>query len=656
MSNHLVNERSLYLLQHAHNPVDWYPWGPAALEKARLEDKPLLVSIGYSACHWCHVMAHESFENPQIAEIMNRLFVCIKVDREERPDIDKIYMDAIQMLSGHGGWPLNAFCLPDGRPFTGGTYFPPDDRRGRQMTWPMVLAKVSQAYQNKRSELDKISESLLSSMKLQNSIIPPQGHVLDFSLMEASAQQILSTHDHEFGGLGQAPKFPPSMALMFLLSIRDQVKAQQAASIDACVKKSLEAMALGGIFDQIGGGFARYSVDKYWKIPHFEKMLYDNALLIEVYTQAWARYREPLYEAIVAETIGWLQREMQSQTGGFAASLDADTEHEEGLTYVWTPTEVKNILGEGEGAAFCEAYEITNDGNFEHGKSNPHLQSPDFAVRQSFKSARERLLNVRQARPQPGKDTKKLVAWNSMLAKALVEAGFTFSKPEWTLLGKDVVDWIWNTCRVGADQLHSVVYESTPKFNGNLDDYVFYTGALLAVSSKVDWLTPGLSSEYLDKARQLLTYTLEHFGEGNEPGCFFTSDNHEQLVHRHKTWFDSAIPSANSELVHCLATINARLEEPRFQIAYEELRKAFIGMTERAPSGVCYALAGFSEDSRAVVVKVNSPSQIAEVQRILTLKPWRKACIVVDEELGGEMLVCKGKSCSADLASLDTSE
>jgi uncharacterized protein YyaL (SSP411 family) len=596
-------------------------------------------------------MAAESFEDTQIASLMNELFVCVKVDREERPDIDKIYMEAVQMLSGQGGWPLNVFCFPDGRPFTGGTYFPPDGRRGRQMTWPMVLTRVSEAYKTKQSELERVAGSLLENMQTQSMVIPPTATALDLALLERGAQHLLASHDHEFGGFGLAPKFPPSMSVLFLLSLRDQVSSELASSIDSCVQKTLNSMALGGLFDQVGGGFARYSVDKYWRIPHFEKMLYDNALLIEAYTQAWTRYREPLYEAVVTETIEWLRREMLHPSGGFAASLDADTEHEEGLTYVWTPAEVKSVLGEDQGAAFCRAYEITDAGNFEHGKSNPCLQTSDFAVRQSLASARARLLAVRQARPQPGKDTKRLVAWNSLMARALVEAGFYFSKPAWTQLGKDVTDWLWDSCRTDSNRLHSVCYDEGPRFNGNLDDYAFFTEALLAVSAKVDWLSPGLSAEYLRRAKVVLDATLEHFDD-TRPGCFFTSDDHEELVHRSKNWFDGAIPGGNSALVHCLSSVKARQEDAVLLKQYLDLSQAFIGMAERAPSGVSYALYGFSEDARTAVVKVSSKAKLDEVQLQLASKPWRRTHILVDEEAGEELLVCVGQSCSTSLSSL----
>mmetsp|Transcript_15476 Transcript_15476/g.28059 ORF Transcript_15476/g.28059 Transcript_15476/m.28059 type:complete len:668 (+) Transcript_15476:20-2023(+) len=651
MANRLANERSLYLKQHANNPVDWFPYGPEAFEKARKERKPVLISIGYSSCHWCHVMARECFENPDIAEQMNKLFVCIKVDREERPDVDKIYMDSMLIFNeGHGGWPLNMFCMSDGRPYYGGTYFPPVKLKGSIRSWPAMLTKMHASYKKNVSELDRHCQELIEVMESHRRIQYKTKREVDKDLMSSATNLILEDFNPNFGGFSIEPKFPPALPIMFLLSARHIAQTLTPSITDEAINVTLECMAKGGIYDQIGGGFARYSTDAYWRIPHFEKMLYDNALLIEVYTQAWTNYKKPIYEAVVAETIAWLKREMQSPSGGFASSLDADTEHEEGLTYVWTPEEIKKVLGEAEGAEFCRVYEITPSGNFHNGTSNPFLLTSDFSVRQSFAAAREKLLEVRQARPQPGKDPKKLVSWNSLLAKALVEAGFYFSKPEWTEMGKGIVDWIWNTCLKDGNRLHSVAYdEEGPKFNGNLDDYAFYTEALLAVSSKVDWICPGMSNEYLERAKSILTGILDHFPDEVDGGFYYTSDDHESLFMRSKSFFDDATPNGNASVVHCLSVICQRIDDERFSAALEGMKQFYSGHAKHFPFAAAYACAGFSEQFRTVVIKVRQAEKVAELQRELADKPWRKIHIIVDEGLSSEILVCKGKTCLPDL-------
>ena len=362
MPNRLTLENSLYLQQHADNPVDWYTWGDDAFKAAESSGKPLLVSIGYSSCHWCHVMAHECFEDEYIASIMNKHFVCVKVDREERPDVDQIYMEAVQMIQQQGGWPLNVFCLPDGRPFFGGTYFPPEDRGQGLIPWPQICMRISDFYKRSRSELvenaEAIEKNILSAAQ-ESSVGLESGELTADHLTEA-VLGICGNHDDRYGGFGDAPKFPPSMTLNFLCAIRPNVDSELAARIDVVTHTTLRAMAHGGIFDQVGGGFARYSVDAHWLIPHFEKMLYDNALLIDAYTRGWLDTREPLYAAVVEETIDWLEREMSAPEGAFYAALDADSEGKEGVYYVWTPEEVDTVLGLSVARDLRASYNITS--------------------------------------------------------------------------------------------------------------------------------------------------------------------------------------------------------------------------------------------------------------------------------------------------------
>jgi uncharacterized protein YyaL (SSP411 family) len=390
MPNQLHLQKSLYLRQHADNPVDWLPWGAEAFARAKKEDKPILVSIGYAACHWCHVMAHESFEDESIAKLMNTHFVCIKVDREEHPEVDSVYMEAVQMMNGQGGWPLNVFCLPDGRPFAGGTYFPPDETRGHALVpWPQLLMRVADYFQRQREDLTENATAVLGNLRAGNAPHKATGEALHPEDVLKAAAKLLASQDKDYGGFGSEPKFPPAMALDFLLVLRGTAAVEEGDTalgreIDQCINRTLTAMAHGGIYDQFGGGFSRYSVDRHWLIPHFEKMLYDNALLIGCYSRGWQRYNKPLYKAVVEETLDWLQRELQLPDGSFAAALDADAKGGEGSTYTWTPEEVEQVIGKEAAAQICEAYGISETGNFEAtGRCQPALLEPDAGIRAS---------------------------------------------------------------------------------------------------------------------------------------------------------------------------------------------------------------------------------------------------------------------------------
>ena len=386
MSNRLAHESSLYLRQHEANPVHWWPWCAEAFAEAKAKNKPVLVSVGYSSCHWCHVMARESFEQPWVADLMNQHFVCIKVDREERPEVDKLMMDAVQMIQGHGGWPLNCFCLPDGRPFFGGTYFPPEDRGHGQVPWPQLLMRVSDFYHRNKSELAANADAIAQNLTHLTRAPDADGSAPMPDDLVAAARRICEQHDDTFGGFGAAPKFPAPHTLNLLLGLRGAAAIEAdrslATRLDAVLTITLGAMARGGLFDQVGGGFHRYCVDRDWTVPHFEKMLYDNAQLLGTYAEAWARYRDPLYVDICEETVGWLLREMRTANGLFAASLDADTDHHEGTTYVWTAPEVAAALGD-EAFPFAQAYGLSDKGNFE-GKNIPKLKGDHAARKRSF--------------------------------------------------------------------------------------------------------------------------------------------------------------------------------------------------------------------------------------------------------------------------------
>ncbi|HKJ90066.1 MAG TPA: thioredoxin domain-containing protein, partial [Oceanipulchritudo sp.] len=622
MPNRLAHEDSLYLQQHADNPVDWYPWGGEAFTRARAEDKPVLVSVGYSACHWCHVMAHESFEDAYIAKLMNTHFVCVKVDREERPDVDQIYMDAVQMLNGHGGWPLNVFCLPDGRPFAGGTYFPPDERRGPNMVpWPQLLMRISDFYTRQREDLEENARAIIGNLEATNSPHHATGDPVTPADFLNATGKLLESHDSEFGGFGSAPKFPPSMTLDFLLAMRSSATVEMkypdtARSIDLAVNRTLTGMAHGGIFDQVGGGFSRYSVDPHWLIPHFEKMLYDNALLIDIYSKAAQRYPKPLYGQIVSETISWLEREMRAPGGGFHAALDADTEGEEGRTYLWNPEGVQAVLGETEGARFCEVYGITPEGNFENtGLSNPALLNGDPATRDNLAEARAQLLEARNGRAQPGLDTKCLTSWNGLLVRGLARAGWAFGNAKWVSAAESLAEWIWSTLRDGEDRLHTVAYNGKARGNGHLDDYANTIEGFLALCAVIDWVRPGASTTWLERARRLTESVQIHFKDSAAVGYFFTSDDHEALIHRKKDWFDNATPSGNASLAHAFTALEALTGEAEYGAEAGRLKVAYPGIVNAAPAAAGHALSAFVNKAVGIAVIKARPDADLEALR-----------------------------------------
>lgn len=675
MPNRLAHENSLYLRQHAENPVDWYPWGPEALQKARSEDKPILVSIGYAACHWCHVMAHESFEDDYIAKLMNTHFVCIKVDREERPEIDRIYMDAVQMMNGQGGWPLNVFCLPDGRPFAGGTYFPPDESRGVNMVpWPQLLMRVADFYNRQRNDLVENANAIMGNLEASNSPHQATGDPLQPDELLQAAGTLLDSEDKQFGGFGAAPKFPPAMSLDFLLAVRataavDLHQRDLAAQLDDAVNRCLTAMAHGGLFDQIGGGFARYSVDRHWIIPHFEKMLYDNALLLDIYAKAHQRYPRDLYRKVVLETIQFLDRELAAPNGAYFASLDADTTGGEGRTYLWSPDEIQKILGQEEGAAFCEAYGITAEGNFEDsGLSNPVLLDSDPAARQRFAPARKQLLRHRlDHKPQPARDEKTLTAWNALLCRAFTSAALACEQPDFLHKALRIAHWIWNDQRDDQGRLLRVAYPnatgdsaaSQASQPGNLDDYAYTAEAFLALAGLADWIEPGSSSLWIERAVSLFDTLQTHFADPAAMGYFYTAGDHPDLIHRKKEWFDNATPSAHSALLHAAAALEVITGEARYAKFIQQLRPAYPGIAAKAPMAVGYALAALTQHATGLaVIKIRPDVDLADLLHGLARKPCRPVWLLqspAHQSLPAAYQLCVGNQClppQNDLASL----
>jgi uncharacterized protein len=677
--NRLASEPSLYLRQHAQNPVHWLPWGDEAWARALAEDKPVLVSIGYSACHWCHVMAHECFEDEYIADLMNRHFVCVKVDREERPDVDQIYMEAVQMLTQHGGWPLNVFCLPDGRPFFGGTYFPPGDNNRGIIPWPQLLMRVADYYAKSRKELAENADNIVKNLAHSN---VPMGASAqskwDNRTLLAAAQSICTLHDDTWGGFGGAPKFPPAMTLDFLLAVRATAGAEQvrglALRLDNVVNITARAMAHGGLFDQFGGGFSRYSVDGQWLIPHFEKMLYDNALLLNFFAKAHRRYQNPLYAAVGEETVSWLLREMRHPAGPFYSALDADSEGHEGACYVWTPEQIREVLDEEDAQAICAAYNITGVGNFENGTSNPALVEADFSVRTKLAPLRAKLLATRQQRPPPGKDTKILLAWNALLIRGLAEAAFAFDKKDWFAAAQQCADWLWEKLSykdsAGFVRLRSVFYDTNPADENSkpetphsksvtafFDDYAFLAEALLGLAAYADWAEPDSSflEQNIARARALVETLRAHFRDPHELGYFFTADDHEQLAVRKKEWWDNALPSGHAALAHVLAGLHALTGEGAYAAELADLKKCYTGLVARAPMGVPHALAAFTWDAVGVaVLKVKGPCDWAALRAALAAKPYRPLYIIsaTDPAQPDGLQLCVGTQCTAPTANL----
>jgi uncharacterized protein len=563
-TNRLINETSPYLIQHAHNPVDWYPWGQEALEKSRNEDKPILLSVGYAACHWCHVMAHESFENEAIAQLMNDNFVCIKVDREERPDIDTIYMNAVQMMTGHGGWPMTVFLTPDLKPFYGGTYYPPVDRQGMP-GFPRVLLAMAEAYKTKREDVASSADSITAELQKTNRFYP-NNDVLTSDVFNEAYSALYAGFDKTYGGFGRAPKFPPSMTLMFLLRYFQRTNTQEAMHM---VEVTLHRMANGGMYDHLGGGFARYSVDNYWLVPHFEKMLYDNALLARVYLQAYQATQRPLYRRVAEEILEYVMRDLTDRAGGFYSSEDADSEGVEGKFYVWTRTEALEILGAEEGEIFCEFYDITESGNFEHGTSiinTPH-NPENFAERKKLSveelnkilaSGRKKLFYVREQRVRPGLDNKVLTAWNGLMLTAFAEAANILGRDDYRAVAERNADFIL-TDLMQDGRLLRTYKEGKAKLNGYVEDYAYVIEGLLATYEATFEL------KYFNQARSLADKMIEQFWDEKEEGFFFTSSDHEELITRTKDYFDNAIPSGNSVAALALQKLSLLSADTSYQ-------------------------------------------------------------------------------------------
>jgi hypothetical protein len=545
MANRLAHETSPYLLQHKDNPVDWYPWGEEALERAQREDKPLLVSIGYSACHWCHVMERESFEDAEVAAVMNDLFVCVKVDREERPDVDAIYMDAVQAMTGHGGWPLNAFLTPHGVPFYAGTYFPPDARQGMP-SWRMVLEGVAKGWAEQRDDIIDGSQRIVAHLEATARIEAPEAELRPETLDNALTAS-RRRYDAEYGGWGGAPKFPAASFIEFLLRRGEREMALH----------TLRRMAAGGMYDQVGGGFARYSTDVCWLVPHFEKMLYDNALLARAYLHAFQLTGEPLFERVTRETLDWALRELRQDEGGFASALDADSEGVEGKFYVWRVDEVREALGPELADTAIAHFGMTEAGNFD-GANIPVRATADPPELAEIKA---RLLEARERRVRPGLDDKRLTAWNALMISALADAGAALAEPRYVEAATAAAGFVLRDLRDADGRLLRTYNHGTAHLNAYLEDHAFLLEALLGLYEAT------FEPRWFAEARALADTMVDRFADRDRGGFFSTASDHETLIARRKDLEDAPLPAGGSAAAFGLLRLARLTGESRYEDA-----------------------------------------------------------------------------------------
>ncbi len=618
MPNHLAQETSPYLLQHRENPVDWYPWGEEALARARAEDRPILLSIGYSACHWCHVMERESFEDDATAAYMNEHFVCIKVDREERPDLDALYMEAVQAISGQGGWPMTVFLDPEGVPFYGGTYFPPDEGRGMP-SFRMVMEAVLDAFERKRDEIQARAAQMRAQLGAVGRIEPTPGMPAAPMLVEAT-ERLLGGADIERGGFGGAPKFPPASALELLLARGER----------EVTEKTLDAMLAGGIYDQVGGGFARYSVDADWLVPHFEKMLYDNALLAGAYLHGWQVFGHERYRRACKETLDWALREMRGPEGGFYSALDADSEGEEGRFYVWTPDEIRSVLGNPiatQNPANCikfssqqienlmQFYGVSEAGNFE-GRNILHLAGGvDADEPEELDAMRQALYEARAKRVWPGLDDKRLASWNALTIAALAEAGAVLERDDYLDAARSCAEFIWEQMRDPEGNLLRTYKDGRAHLNAYLEDHAFLIDALLSLYEAT------FEPEWFERARSLADTMVPRFGDEERGAFFSTSDDHESLIARRKEIGDHPIPSGNSAAALSLLRLAALTGERSYEQQGESVFRLFAKPASRHPEAFAHLLRAIDFHLAPTKEVALVGDELADLAKIIRARP-----------------------------------
>jgi uncharacterized protein YyaL (SSP411 family) len=582
MPNALAAESSPYLLQHANNPVDWHPWGPEALARARAEDKPIFLSIGYSACHWCHVMEHESFEDDAIARLLNEHFVSIKVDREERPDLDHVYMTAVQAISGRGGWPMSVFLTPDLEPFFGGTYWPPTSRMGMP-GFDRVLGSVIDAWQNRRDQAVEQARDL--AQKIREATAETSPGELSAAPLRSAEAMIERIFDHRHGGFGGAPKFPHPMDLRVLLRAWRRHPREELLKM---VTLTLDKMAAGGIYDHLAGGFHRYSVDERWLVPHFEKMLYDNALLAVCYLEAWQATGDTAHATTVRETLDYILREMTDAQGGFHSTQDADSEGVEGKFYVWRPAEIERVLGAAAAKTFCYCYDVSDEGNFEEANilNRPktldqcaQILSRDPAeLAAELAQSRQALLAVRSQRIAPALDDKVLVNWNALMIDALAQAGAVLGEPRYLAAARRAAEFILTELRRPDGRLLHAWRNGRARFDAYLDDYAYLINALVMLYES------DFDETWIDRAVELADVLLARFADPAGGGFYYTADDHEQLFTRHKDAQDSSVPSGNGMAATALLRLGKLTGRADYLTAAESTLAAFVGLMQQHPT------------------------------------------------------------------------
>lgn len=589
MTNRLALESSPYLLQHQNNPVDWFPWGEEALQLSKTENKPIFLSIGYSACHWCHVMEHESFENQAIAHELNERFVCIKVDREERPDLDQIYMNAVQVLTGRGGWPMSVFLTPDLKPFYGGTYWPPTSRHGMP-GFDQVIVAVGKAWEENHVAVVESAERLTNQLLHMAAQTSELGELTN-DLLTRSSSNFRQTYDRKYGGFGGAPKFPAPMSLRLLMRV--WYRSREDFTLEM-VTSTLDRMAAGGIYDHLGGGFARYSVDARWLVPHFEKMLYDNAQLAVAYLEAFQITGYENYSRVVRETLDYVLRDMTDPTGGFFSTEDADSEGVEGKFYTWTPEQLREVLGEDAAATFAEVYDVTEAGNFEHTNilNLPKTIEQQAAIlgrevkslQNELSDSRRELFAAREQRIHPHKDDKVITAWNGLMIEALALAGAVLDEPRYLDAAHKATEFIEKNLRRDDGRLLHTWRHGKAKVDAYLDDYTYLANGLITLYESTG------EARYLDHAIGLIDDVLLHFGSEGQGGFYFTADDQERLLTRNREFADNAVPSANAMATIVLIKLAKLTGSETYLNAAEQTMQAAVELMQRYPSGTAQML------------------------------------------------------------------
>ncbi|MCH2113747.1 MAG: thioredoxin domain-containing protein [Pirellulales bacterium] len=667
MPNHLAKETSPYLLQHKNNPVDWYPWGKEALALSKREKKPIFLSIGYSACHWCHVMEHESFEDESIAKALNEKFVCIKVDREERPDLDQIYMNATQRMTGGGGWPMSVFLTPDLKPFYAGTYWPPRATPSHA-GFDQVIESVAAAWQNKREAVKDAADEITRVLANDGGQMLAGGS-LSQELLTGAVERLGRNFDSAYGGFGGAPKFPAPMSLQLLL--RQWHRGRDATALNmVCV--TLDRMAAGGIYDHLGGGFARYTVDAQWLVPHFEKMLYDNGLLVATYIEAYQATRNENYARIAQETVDYVLRDMTDPLGGFYSTEDADSEGVEGKFYTWTPQQIREVLGEEAAATFGQVYDVTQQGNFEHTNI---LNLPKSLVEQAktlgrepeelkreLRDSRAKLFAAREKRVHPHKDDKVIVAWNGLMIDAMARAGVVLREPKYLEAAEKAADFLLTHLRSEEGRLLHTWRRGQAKLPAYLDDYTCLANGLVSIYEA------NFSSRHLDEAIKLMDIVLDKFGDSEAGGFFFTADDHEKLIVRSKEIFDNAVPSGNAMAATVLARLAKLTGDSKYHEASRQTMLAAASLMRRAPSATSQTLIAVDFElgptfEMVLAADFQEPSGrevLADLQarylpnKVLAVASATPSTALVDLLRGKEMLggaptlyICEGFTCQA---------